>query len=62
MNAGATFQWAIDIAFTDEKDKILVIYLDDITFFSKSDEEHVTHLLRMFKKCRNFGISLNPKK
>ena len=62
MNAGETFQPAMDIAFVDENDKILVIYLDDITIFSKSDEEHVAHLLRMFKKCRKFGISLNPKK
>ena len=62
MNVGETFQWDMDIAFTDEKDKIMVIYLDDIIVFSKSDEEHVTHLLRMFKKSINFSISLNPKK
>ena len=62
MNAGATFQQAMDIAFADEKDKILVIYLDDITVFSHSDEEHFAHLLRMFKKCRKISISLNPKK
>ena len=62
MNAGATFQRAMDIAFTEEKDKILVIYLDDITMFSKSDEEHAAHLMRVFKKCRRFSISLNPKK
>ena len=62
MNAGATFQRDMDMAFIDEKDKILVIYLDDITVLSKSDEEHVTHMLRTLKKCRKFGISLNPKK
>ena len=62
MNVGATFKWDTDIAFTNEKDKILVIYLDDITVLSKSEEEHVAHLLRTFKKCRKFGISLNPKK
>ena len=44
INAGATFQRAMDIAFTEEKDKILVIYLDDITVFSKSDKEHAVHL------------------
>lgn len=62
MNVGATFQRAMDIAFVEERDKILIIYLDDITMFSKSDEEHVAHLLRVFRKCRRFGISLNPKK
>lgn len=62
MNTGVTFQRIMDIAFAEEKDKILVIYLDDITIFSKSDEEHVAHLLRFFRKCRRFDISLNPKK
>ena len=36
MNEGKTFQWAMDIAFVDEKDKILVIYLDDIIVFQIS--------------------------
>jgi len=62
MNAGAAFQRAVDIAFAKEKDKILVLYVDDITVFSKSDEEHVAHLMLVFKKCRRFGISQNPKK
>jgi ribonuclease HI len=62
MNAGATFQRAMDIAFVGEKDKFVVVYLDDITVFSKSDKEHCRHLRKVFLKCRNFGISLNPKK
>ena len=62
MNVGETFQWAMDIVFVDEKDKILFIYLDDITTFSNSNEDYVSHLLKTFKKCRKFGISLNPKK
>jgi ribonuclease HI len=62
MNAGATFQRAMDIAFIGEKDKFVVIYLDDITVFSKSDKEHCCHLRKVFLKCRKFGISLNPKK
>jgi hypothetical protein len=31
MNAGAIFQRSMDIEFTEEKDKFIVIYLDDIT-------------------------------
>ena len=62
MNAGATFQRAMDIEFIEEKDKFVVIYLDDITVFSKSDFEHLIHLKLVFLKCRKFGISLNPKK
>jgi hypothetical protein len=62
MNAGATFQCAMDIAFVEKKDKFVVVYLDDITVFSKSDKEHRCHLRKVFLKCRSFGISLNPKK
>lgn len=62
MDAGATFQCAMDIAFAEEKDKILMIYLDNIMVFSKSDEDHAVHLLQVFKKSRKFGIFLNPKK
>lgn len=44
VNVWATFQRAMDIAFVGEKEKFLVIYLDDITIFSKSDEEHLKNL------------------
>jgi hypothetical protein len=62
MNAGATFQRAMDIAFICEKDKFVVIYLDEITMLSQSDKEHYHHLNKVFLKCRKFGPSLNPKK
>jgi hypothetical protein len=62
MNARATFQRAMDIAFVGEKDKFVLIYLDDITVYSSSHDEHLKHLKRVFLKCRQFGISLNPKK
>jgi hypothetical protein len=62
MNVGATFQRAMDIDFVGQKEKFMVLYLDDITIFSKSDEEHLPHLEHVFKKCRRYGISLNPSK
>ena len=60
MNASATFQRAMDITFIGNK--FVVMYLDDITVFSKSNEEHLDHLKKTFDKCRRFGLSLNPKK
>jgi hypothetical protein len=39
-----------------------VIYLDNITVYSTSDEQDLDHLKKVFEKCRKFGISLNPKK
>ena len=62
MNVGATFQRAMDIASIGEKEKFVVIYLDDIIVFSQSDEEHMKHLKKTFLKCRKYGLSLNPKK
>ena len=62
MNAGATFQRAMDIGFVGEKEKFVVIYLDDITMFSQYNEEHLKHLKQTFLKCRIYGLSLNPKK
>jgi len=52
----------MDIAFIGEKYKFVVIYVDDITIFSRSDKEHGQHLRKVFLKCRKFGLSLNPKK
>ena len=62
MNVGATFQRAMDIAFSEEIGYFIVIYLYDITVYSKIDEEHLIHLRKVFEKCRKYGLSLNPKK
>ena len=62
MNAGATFQHAMDIAFAEEKDKFVVVYMDDITVYSRLDKEHIQHLENVFLKCKRYGISLNPQK
>jgi hypothetical protein len=44
MNVGATFQRAMDIAFVEEIGRFIVIYLDDVTIYSQSDDEHLRHL------------------
>jgi len=38
------------IEFVGEKDKFMVIYLDEITIFSKFDDEHLQHLEKKFQK------------
>ena len=48
INVGATFQRAMDITFSKEKDKFVVIYLDDIIVFSGSDDDHLKHLEQVF--------------
>ena len=52
----------MDIAFAGEIGNFVVIYMDDIMVYSRSDREHIHHLEKKFMKCRKFGISLNPKK
>ena len=62
INARATFQRDMDIAFHGLIGHTVVVYLDDVTIFSKKREEHAFHLKQFFERCRKYGISLNPKK
>jgi hypothetical protein len=62
MNAVETFHRAMDIELVEEKDKFIVIYLDDKTMYSDSNNQHLKHLKHVVDKCKKFGIALNPKK
>jgi hypothetical protein len=62
LNVGSTFQRAMDFAFKDLIGKLIEIYQDDLTVFSKDRASHVDHLRQVFERCRRYGISLNPKK
>lgn len=61
-NVGATLQRAMDVAFVDLINLIMVVYQDDLTAYSKKAEDHVAHLEKIFLKALEYGISLNPKK
>lgn len=52
----------MDIEFVGEKDKFVLVYLDDITVYSSNHKDHLQHLNKVFLKCRRFGILVNPKK
>src|ERR1700733_3479883 len=62
VNAGATFQRAMDTAFRGLINRSVVIYLDDITVFSKKRSNHLHDLDQILQRCKRYGISLNPKK
>ena len=62
INAGATFQRAMDVDFWGLINKCVVVYLDDVTVYSKNREEHIRHPTQIFERCMKYGISLNPKK
>ena len=62
INVGSTFQNAMDIAFKGLINKFVVVYLDDITIYSKTRGDHLPHLDFIFERCQWYKISLNPKK
>ena len=62
INAGLTFQRAIDIAFRGLINTILVVYLDYITICSKKISDHYHDCKKILQCCLKYGISLNPKK
>ena len=52
----------MDIAFRGLIHNYVLVYLYDVTIYSKKQHEHLTTLTEVFERCRRFGISLNPKK
>jgi hypothetical protein len=59
---GATFQRAMQIDFDDLIGKIIQVYLDDLTVYSKNRLDHFGHLRKVLMRCKKFSISLNPSK
>jgi hypothetical protein len=62
INANATFQREMDIAFRGLINQSIMVYLEYATFFSKNKKDHLSHLRAVLKRCCKFDISLNPKK
>jgi hypothetical protein len=62
INVDATFLREIDIAFKVLISQSVVIYLDNVTMYSKKINDHPHYLKQFFKKCRKYGISLNLNK
>jgi hypothetical protein len=44
INFVATFQRAMDISFRGLINQSIVVYLDDVTIFSKNKKDHLSHL------------------
>ena len=53
-NVGATYQRAMH--------KEIEVYVDDIIAKSKSEEEHLVNLKRLFERLQKFKLRLNPAK
>ncbi len=42
--------------------KEVLVFIDDLIFFSKTLEEHETRLMQVLKRLREFGLKLSPEK
>lgn len=40
----------------------MIVYLNEITIISKNKSDHIHDLKQIFKWCKKYGMSLNPKK
>ncbi|KAK5776518.1 hypothetical protein PVK06_044477 [Gossypium arboreum] len=61
-NAGATYQRAMVTLFHDMIHKEIEVYVDDIIAKSRTKEEYVQVLRKLFLRLRKFQLKLNPAK
>ena len=61
-NAPATFQNMMNMILRDFIDRCAMAYLDDVIIFSKSEEEHIQHVLDVVHKLDKEKLILNEKK
>ena len=52
----------MDIGFRGLIHNYVIVYLDDLTIYSKKQQDHLSAWKQVFERCRKFVISLNPKK
>jgi hypothetical protein len=51
-NAPAYFMYLMNKVFMEYLDKFVVVFIEDILIFSKTEEEHEKHLRLLLKKFR----------
>ena len=61
-NAPSVFQRIMNDIFKEYLNKFVVIYLDDILIFSKTAEEHLTHIRKVLETIRKNKLSLKTSK
>jgi hypothetical protein len=55
-NAPAHFMYLMNSVFMPELDKFVVVFIDDIMIYSKSEEEHVQHLRVILQRLRDHQL------
>jgi len=59
-NAGATYQQAMVALFHDMMHKEIEVYVDDMIAKSKTEEEHLINLRKLFERLCKYRLRLNP--
>jgi hypothetical protein len=55
-NAPAHFMYLMNSVFMPKLDKFVVVFIDDILVYSKSEEEHVEHLRVVLTRLRDHQL------
>ena len=61
-NSGASSQPLMGHILRGLEYRFTLIYIDDIIIFSKSINEHLTHLEEAFRRLRDANVKLSPEK
>jgi len=61
-NASATFQRLMDTVLAGLNFEICLVYLDDIIIFSRTLDEHLERLSKLFQRLRESNLKLKPSK
>ena len=61
-NAPATFQRMMNNILHDYIDRTAMAYLDDMSIFSKSEEDHIEPILEIARELQKHSLILNEKK
>ncbi|XP_069618471.1 uncharacterized protein [Ranitomeya imitator] len=61
-NTPGTFQRMMECCLGHKIFKTVLLYLDDVIVFSKTYEDHLRHLAKVFEALSNFGLKVKPSK
>ncbi len=61
-NAPAVFQRVMTSVLSQFIGKFAMVYLDDVIIFSKTEEEHISHLRQVFDAFEKAGLTLKESK